>query len=228
MHHRPSNWHVTLLFIGNVDADRVADIAAAATVSREPLELVLDQPEVWHHGLAVLLATEVPMPLRALYEWLGSALRGCDLAIESRPYLLHVTRRGVMKLRSRQRQLYQWCGGYGVFPCHLNGRSGPALSSDSPAPLTEPNSPVYLVFSGAIVGLPDVQMGAAGRCRPVSDDLTVMPGPVELHNSQRFIGCIAENEEADDQQVTEHSDSRAAQPQSCTVSEKHVSHHLCG
>lgn len=87
----PADWHVTLHFIGNVDADRVAAIMAGADVPFQPFELVLDQPRLWPHGLAVLGTTEVPMPLRALYERLGYALRGLDLAVETRPYLPHVT-----------------------------------------------------------------------------------------------------------------------------------------
>jgi 2'-5' RNA ligase len=87
----PADWHITLHFIGNVDADRVAAIMASADVPFQPFELVLDQPRLWPHGLAVLGTTEVPMPLRALYDRLGHALRGLDLAVETRPYQPHVT-----------------------------------------------------------------------------------------------------------------------------------------
>jgi 2'-5' RNA ligase len=89
----PADWHVTLHFIGNVDADRAADIAAAVAVevAPQPFELTMDQPEVCQHGLAVLLASEVSMPLQALYDRLGNVLRRLDLPLESRPYLPHVT-----------------------------------------------------------------------------------------------------------------------------------------
>lgn len=87
----PADWHVTLHFIGNVDADRVKDIAASADVPFQPFELILDQPRLWPHGLAVLCATEVPMPLLALHDQLGHVLRQLGLPVETRPYEPHVT-----------------------------------------------------------------------------------------------------------------------------------------
>lgn len=81
----PADWHVTLHFIGNVDAQRLVNLAQAVAVPLQPFELVLDHPGVWPRGLAVLLATEVSIPLRALHDRLGHALRGLDLAVESRP-----------------------------------------------------------------------------------------------------------------------------------------------
>ncbi|MES2880140.1 MAG: RNA 2',3'-cyclic phosphodiesterase [Pseudomonadota bacterium] len=87
----PADWHVTLHFIGDVDADRVEDISTSAGVPFQPFELILDQPRLWPHGLAVLCATEVPMPLLALYDRLGNVLRGLDLPVETRPYQPHAT-----------------------------------------------------------------------------------------------------------------------------------------
>jgi len=74
----------------------VDGIAASADVPFQPFELVLDQPGLCPHGLAVLRATEAPIPLQALYDRLGQELRGLDLPVEPRPYLPHVTlaRRG--------------------------------------------------------------------------------------------------------------------------------------
>ena len=89
--HLPADWHVTLHFIGNVDTQRLVNLAEAVAVPFQPFELVLDQPVVWPRGVAVLLATEVPRPLRTLHDRLGHALRGLDLPVESRPYLPHVT-----------------------------------------------------------------------------------------------------------------------------------------
>lgn len=87
----PADGHITLHFIGSVHADRVEGLAASAGVPFQPFELVLDQPLLWPHGLAILGATAVPTPLRALYDRLGDALRGLDLAVETRPYQPHVT-----------------------------------------------------------------------------------------------------------------------------------------
>jgi 2'-5' RNA ligase len=57
----------------------------------QPFELVLDQTGLWPHGLAVLRATEVPIPLQALYDRLGQELRALDLAVETRSYQPHAT-----------------------------------------------------------------------------------------------------------------------------------------
>lgn len=87
----PADWHITLHFIGAVDADLVQQLAAGVAVPFQPFELVLDQPLLWPHGLAILGATVVPAPLRALYERLGDALRRLDVPVETRPYQPHVT-----------------------------------------------------------------------------------------------------------------------------------------
>lgn len=87
----PADWHVTLHFIGSVSAERLPEIMAAAAQEWEPFELVLNRPELWPHGLAVLCAEAVPESLRALHERLGQALRQLDLALEPRAYRPHLT-----------------------------------------------------------------------------------------------------------------------------------------
>lgn len=91
MQYAPADWHVTLHFIGPVQAERVADISAYANVPLRPFDWTLDQPMLWPHGLAVLGTTELPKPLQALHERLGDVLRGLGLAIESRRFQPHVT-----------------------------------------------------------------------------------------------------------------------------------------
>lgn len=86
-----ADWHATLHFIGDVATERVEAIADSAAVPFQPFELVLDQPTLWSHGLAVLLASEVPAALRALHERLADRLRRLDLAVDTRPYVPHVT-----------------------------------------------------------------------------------------------------------------------------------------
>ena len=87
----PADWHVTLHFLGHVALGQVAAIEASAAVPFQPFELVLAQPELWHHGLAVLCPANVPAPLSALHERLGHALRQLGLPVEARPYRPHVT-----------------------------------------------------------------------------------------------------------------------------------------
>lgn len=87
----PADFHVTLHFIGPVQTDQVENIGANAGVPFQPFKLVLDLPMRWPHGLAVLGATEVPVPLQALHDRLGDTLRRLDLPMETRPYRPHVT-----------------------------------------------------------------------------------------------------------------------------------------
>jgi 2'-5' RNA ligase len=87
----PEDWHLTLHFLGPVKADRVADIVDLAAVPFKPFTLTLDQPTSLPHDLAVLCMSQVPVPLQALYERLGDALRRLVLPVETRPYLPHVT-----------------------------------------------------------------------------------------------------------------------------------------
>lgn len=91
MRYAPADWHVTLHFIGDVEPDQVRNIAAGAHVPFQPFELVLDQPALWHHGLAVLCATDMPMPLQVLHAQLGQALQQLGLPVETRPYRPHLT-----------------------------------------------------------------------------------------------------------------------------------------
>ncbi|MDD2880331.1 MAG: RNA 2',3'-cyclic phosphodiesterase [Rhodoferax sp.] len=87
----PDDWHVTLHFLGNVAADQVNAIETSAAVPFEPFALVLDQPALWRHGLAVLCPTVIPKRMSALHGSLGLALQRLDLAVEARPYRPHVT-----------------------------------------------------------------------------------------------------------------------------------------
>ncbi len=89
--YQPEDWHATLHFIGPVAAGQVAHIAAWARVPLRSFELVLDEPMLWPHGLAVLLASDVPLPLQTLHERLADRLRRLDLPVETRPYRPHVT-----------------------------------------------------------------------------------------------------------------------------------------
>ncbi|HEX5697147.1 MAG TPA: RNA 2',3'-cyclic phosphodiesterase [Rhodoferax sp.] len=87
----PADWHATLHFIGDVATEQVEAIAACAAVPLQPFDLVLDQPRLWPHGLAVLCASEIPAALRDLHARLGQALRGLELALDTRPFVPHVT-----------------------------------------------------------------------------------------------------------------------------------------
>jgi len=85
------DWHVTLHFIGAVGADRVDAISSGLDVPFEPFDLLLDQPQVWPRGVAVLCAGTAPHQLRQLHDRLGAALQALGLPVDARPYRAHVT-----------------------------------------------------------------------------------------------------------------------------------------
>lgn len=89
--YQPQDWHVTLHFIGRIDASQVTDLTARAAVPFQPFELVLDKPALWPHGLAVLCPSELPKQMWSLFDRLGQVLRGLDLTVETRPYRPHLT-----------------------------------------------------------------------------------------------------------------------------------------
>ncbi|GAB3651431.1 hypothetical protein GCM10028813_21450 [Ramlibacter alkalitolerans] len=88
---RPERLHITLHFIGAVNAPDVLPLQAALDLAWEGCELVLDREEVWPGGIAVLEASRVPQPLAALHAELAERLRARELPVQSRRYRPHVT-----------------------------------------------------------------------------------------------------------------------------------------
>ncbi|GBE48788.1 2'-5'-RNA ligase [bacterium BMS3Bbin12] len=85
--------HVTVVFLGAVDAARRACCeAAAATLRPAPFTLTLDTVGYWPRARALWLgATQVPEPLPALARSLNEALAVCGFTPEPRPFRPHVT-----------------------------------------------------------------------------------------------------------------------------------------
>jgi RNA 2',3'-cyclic 3'-phosphodiesterase len=84
--------HITLHFLGQVDAARQAVLQAALAQTRRfaPITLVLDTPQCWSRGLAVLLPAE-HAALHALHERLAGTLKAVGFASERGPWSPHVT-----------------------------------------------------------------------------------------------------------------------------------------
>ena len=87
------NWHVTLVFIGNFPANRVAELqAATGDIAVEPFRLRFDRLAYWQRPrIACLQAMSVPPPLQALVDELNRALAPFDLEPETGHYRPHVT-----------------------------------------------------------------------------------------------------------------------------------------
>jgi 2'-5' RNA ligase len=87
----PDDWHLTLHFIGPVPRQRIDELRAALDAPVTPFEVRFGQPELWPHGLAVLLPMAVPEGLQQLQVRLGRVLRRLGLRTDDRPYRPHVT-----------------------------------------------------------------------------------------------------------------------------------------
>jgi 2'-5' RNA ligase len=85
--------HVTLAFLGQVEAERRACMEeAAAGVRGAPFDLVIDRQGYWPRPRVAWCApAELPEPLRDLVQCLGRVLRPCGFEPERRPYSPHVT-----------------------------------------------------------------------------------------------------------------------------------------
>ena len=83
--------HATLVFIGDQDAEQLPVIAAALDLRGPRSTLVFDKVERWQRGLVVAVPT---MRCEALTAWqaaLAARLQAAGVAIDDRPYRLHVT-----------------------------------------------------------------------------------------------------------------------------------------
>ena len=85
--------HLTLAFLGDIPAERVADAeAAAALVAGEPFTMPIDRLGHWKHNRILWAGCEdPPAALAALVADLGERLRGAGFTLEMRPFAAHVT-----------------------------------------------------------------------------------------------------------------------------------------
>ena len=85
-----ADWHLTLHFLGNLPAERLAGLRTGLAVDVEPFELVLDRAELWR-SIAVLTCEPVAPALLRLHAALGQALQRLGLEPDARPYRPHLT-----------------------------------------------------------------------------------------------------------------------------------------
>ncbi len=87
------NWHVTLVFIGNVNEALVPNIIAIATSIRMPaITLVFDQLVYWSRPKVLCLTCSQPTLAAAnLVTQLSTPLAALGLTLDTRPYCPHVT-----------------------------------------------------------------------------------------------------------------------------------------
>ena len=87
------NLHITLVFVGSVNAEqRDCMIAAAEAVSGQPFELRFEKAGVFGRSRVQWLAPgETPEAMLTLARDLSAALEPCGYEPERRPYRAHVT-----------------------------------------------------------------------------------------------------------------------------------------
>jgi len=90
---RPANLHITLAFLGDVEAERVGRACAAAdTVSSPGFELCLDSLEHWRKPQILCLSPAAPVPaLQQLAVGLAGQLQAAGFDLDKRPYRPHLT-----------------------------------------------------------------------------------------------------------------------------------------
>jgi 2'-5' RNA ligase len=90
---RQDSIHLTLVFLGDVSAQRLQDIADAADAAPcEPFTLTLDTSGCWpHNRIAWVAPASTPQPLADTVQGLQLRMRGLGFAIDERPYTPHIT-----------------------------------------------------------------------------------------------------------------------------------------
>ena len=89
----PQDLHLTLAFLGSVDAGRIGAIErAAAEVAPPAATLVLDSPGYWKHNRIVWAgALRPPLGLESLVVDLRGALARSGIAFDAKRFVSHVT-----------------------------------------------------------------------------------------------------------------------------------------
>lgn len=89
----PLDLHITLVFLGMVDAVQLPCVeAVAGRQDGDAFDLSIDHTGYWPRArVAWCGPAEVPLPLQSLVDGLQRDLRACGFEPEARPYRPHVT-----------------------------------------------------------------------------------------------------------------------------------------
>ncbi len=88
----PENMHITLLFLGDVEVQRLPALEQAVAAAGLPAcSTRLDRLEITRRGIAWLSMTRVPASLVLLYRGLVDACAGIGFEPETRPFRPHLT-----------------------------------------------------------------------------------------------------------------------------------------
>lgn len=89
----PENIHLTLAFLGSVEASfRECAEQVAAAIRAEPFTLMFERMGYWPKpGILWVGPSQTPQPLLHLVQNLNAGLAGCGYEAEKRPYAAHLT-----------------------------------------------------------------------------------------------------------------------------------------
>lgn len=89
----PDTLHLTLVFIGEIDANRLPELLAAAEDIAVPgFEVLFDRTDCWRHNqIAHLGTSRMPPALLELVKQLESRLTASAIPFDRRPYVPHIT-----------------------------------------------------------------------------------------------------------------------------------------
>ena len=88
----PDQWHVTLVFLGEVDDEKRTRLVEELARVRQPrLTLQMERLGVFERVGILYAEVEVTPQLLRLYEEVAGAVRRVGLEIEDRPYRAHIT-----------------------------------------------------------------------------------------------------------------------------------------
>lgn len=133
------NWHLTLLFLGDVDTPRRARIEhAAATIATTPITLRLDRCGYWPKPQIAWLGGTAPPALLQLTSALRGAARACGLSRDERAYFMHVTlaRRVVAPPQFEPIKPVEWTPASFGLIASINAAAGPQYSVLTTWPLS--------------------------------------------------------------------------------------------
>ena len=89
----PHNFHVTLVFVGNVT--KAAELVIkhrAADIASEPFVMIFDHVSYWAKPKVLCITSQQPVkPLMILAETLNNAVTCCGIQTDPKPYNPHVT-----------------------------------------------------------------------------------------------------------------------------------------
>jgi len=88
----PDQWHVTLVFLGEVDDTASAGLVRELAEVRQPsVKLWIERVGVFERAGILHAEVEVSPELMRVYEAVAAAVRSAGLAVEERPYRAHIT-----------------------------------------------------------------------------------------------------------------------------------------